>query len=117
MDSAVPPCESYLCLISYWYGSVHEAGAPVDLQARVDCPGCDPVLMGNVELLGDWADYGQAQTLAQCSVVTSPDKRIMLINKLRSTKYVNKRWYCNEWEIHEINTAKYSQSAFLRPGV
>ena len=90
MDSAEPPCESYLCLISYWYGSIHGADVPVDLQARAGCLGYDPVLTGNVELLGGWVDYGQAQTLAQCSVVTSPDERIDLINKLRSTKYLTK---------------------------
>ena len=90
MDSAEPPCESYLCLISYWYGSVHGAGAPIDLRARAGCPGYDPVLMGNVELLGGWADYGQAQTLAQYSVVTSPEDIIAFINKLRGTKYLTK---------------------------
>ena len=89
MDSAEPPCESYLCLTSYWYGSVHGAGAPVDLQARAGCPGYDQVLMGNVELLGGWADYGQDQILAQYSVVTSPGERIVQINKLRRTKYLH----------------------------
>ena len=46
--------------------------------------------MGTVELLGGWADYGQAQNLAQCSVVMSPDERVLLMNKLRSTKYVTR---------------------------
>ena len=77
MDSAEPPCESYPCLTRYWYGSVHGAGAPVDFQARAGCPGYDPVLMGNVELLGGWEDCGQAQTLAQCSMVTSPEEKNM----------------------------------------
>jgi len=77
-------------LISYWYGSVHGAGALIDLRARAGCPGYDPVLMGNVELLGGWADYGQAQTLARYSVATSPDERIVLINELRSTNYRTK---------------------------
>lgn len=77
-------------MTSYWCGSVHGAGVPVDLRARAGCPGYDPVLMGNVELLGGWADYDQAQTLAQCSVVMNPDERIVLINKLRSTKYLTR---------------------------
>jgi len=89
-------------LISYWYGLVHGAGAPVDLQARAGCHGYDPIRMGTVELLGGWEDYGQAQTLAQYSVVMSPNERVLLMNKLRSTKYVTRDGVATSGR--EINT-------------